>query len=79
MRGIDLQPDAIASEAKGINEVRDRIPVLTRIHVTYELRIPPGRRETVDRALSRHVDKCPTAQTLKGAVDITWEANVLDA
>ena len=79
MREIALPPDAIVSQAKGVNEVRDRIPVLTRIHVTYDLRIPAGSRETVDRALSRHVDKCPTAQTLKGAVDITWEANVVEA
>ena len=79
MREIVLPPDAIVSQVKGVNEVRDRIPVLTRIHVTYDLRIPAGSRETVDRALSRHVDKCPTAQTLKGAVDITWEANVVEA
>jgi uncharacterized OsmC-like protein len=61
---------------QGFNEVRDRIPVLTRVHVAYRLRIPPGSRETVDRALSRHVDKCPTAQTLKGAVEVTWEAAI---
>lgn len=62
--------------AEGINEVRDRIPVLTRIHVHYALRIPPGTRETVDRALSRHVEKCPTAASLQGAVDVTWSADI---
>lgn len=62
--------------AEGINEVRGRIPVLTRIHVHYALRIPPGTRETVDRALSRHVEKCPTAASLMGAVDVTWSADI---
>lgn len=61
---------------EGHNEVRERIPVLTRVHVSYRLRIPPGSREVVERALSRHVDKCPTAQTLEGAVEVTWEAAI---
>lgn len=59
-----------------MNELRDRVPVLTRIHVRYRLRIPTGSRETVDRALSRHVEKCPTAASLKGAVQVTWEAEI---
>lgn len=61
---------------QGFNEVRDRIPVLTRVHVSYRLRIPRGARDAVDRALARHVDKCPTAQTLRGAVEVTWEAEI---
>lgn len=47
-----------------------------RVH--YTLRIPAGTRETVERALSRHVDKCPTAQTLKGAVAVEWTADVTE-
>ena len=73
-----MAPDAISASVEGVNEIRDRIPVLTRVHVSYRLRIPAGTRETVDRALERHVDKCPTARTLKGAVDVTWEADITE-
>lgn len=76
MRGISLPAPDIVADAEGVNETRDRIPVLTSIHVAYRLRIPPGTRETVDRALERHVDKCPTAQSLRGAVDISWSAEI---
>ena len=76
MRGISLDPEDIEASAEGYHELRDRIPVLTRIHVSYRLRIPEGSRETVDRALARHVEKCPTANTLMGAVDMTWEADI---
>lgn len=79
MRGISLDSDDIRVTAEGTNEVRDRIIVLTRIHVHYTLRIPGGSREKVDRALSTHVDKCPTAQSLKGAVEVTWSADVEEA
>lgn len=58
--------------------MRDRIPVLTRVHVSYTLRVPAGSRETVERALERHVEKCPTAQSLKGAVEVTWSADIRD-
>jgi len=79
VRGVRLPSDNIRSHAEGINEMRDRIPVLTGIHVRYTIRIPEGTRETVDRALSRHVDKCPTAQSLKEAVTISWTAEIEEA
>jgi organic hydroperoxide reductase OsmC/OhrA len=76
VRGISLAPDDIVAEAEGVNELRDRVPVLTRIDVRYALRIPAGSRETVDRALSRHVQKCPTAVSLAGAVEVAWTADI---
>lgn len=76
VRGVSLEPDAIKATVRGVNEVRDGLPVLTRIEVTYSLRIPASRREVVDRALARHRDKCPTAASLKGAVDVEWTANI---
>lgn len=59
--------------------MKDRIPVLTRVRVHYRLRIPVGSRDVVDRALERHVEKCPTARSLRGAVDIEWSAEVQEA
>ena len=69
--------DAISVKAEGVNEVVDRMVVLTRIHAHYTIRLPVGApRDKVDRALSTHVAKCPTARSLKGAVEITWSAAV---
>lgn len=31
---------------------------------------------TVDRALARHQDRCPTAASLGPAVRITWSADI---
>lgn len=75
-RGIKLGPDEIWADVTGYNEMRDGLPVLTRIHVHYHLTIPSDdMREKVERALSKHADKCPTAQSLKGAVEVTWDAD----
>jgi uncharacterized OsmC-like protein len=40
------------------------------------LRIPQGSREKVERALERHQSKCPTAASLRGSVEISWQADL---
>ncbi len=78
VRGVSLPPDSISAEARGVNDIRDGLPVLTRVEVRYKLRVPKNARETVDRALARHQDKCPTAATLRGAVEVRWTADVVE-
>ena len=75
-RGVSLSGDQMVADVTGFNEVRDGLPVLTRVHVHYHLSIPADARETVDRLLSKHQEKCPTAASLKGAVEVTWEASI---
>ena len=75
-REITLEEGAIEADVRGFNEVVDRVPVLTRVHVSYTLRVPEGTRETVERLLQKHPTKCPTAMSLAGAVAVTWEAEV---
>ena len=78
MRGISLTPDQIGARAEGFNEIAGKLPVLKRIHVHYQLSIPRGSRAPTDRALASHVDKCPTAASLRGAIDITWSADIVE-
>ena len=77
-RGVKLDRDAIVADVVGENEVRDGMPVLTRVVVNYRLKIPAGTRETVDRLLAKHQEKCPTAATLKGAVEVAWNAEITE-
>jgi organic hydroperoxide reductase OsmC/OhrA len=76
VREIRLGAADIAADVQGINRVRDGVPVLTEIIVRYRLRIPAGTRETVERALERHQSKCPTAQSIKGAINVRWTAEI---
>ena len=76
VREIPMVPEAIKVTAEGINEVRDRVPVLTAIRLHYTLRVPSDARDKVDRALETHQAKCPTAQSLAAAVDITWTVDI---
>jgi organic hydroperoxide reductase OsmC/OhrA len=76
VRQVKLEPDAITTRAEGVNEVRDGLPVLTAIRVHYLMRIPGAARASVDRALARHLERCPTAASLKGAVEVSWTAEI---
>ena len=78
VRGISMPEGTMSATATGTNDLVNGIVQLTRIEIAYSLRIPAGSREAVDRALSRHQDKCPTAQSLKAAVPITWTADITE-
>ena len=74
-RGIVVDSDRFVAEVEGINEMNESgLPVLRRVHVLYRLPVPPEKREAAERALARHVEKCPTAQSLRGAVEVTASA-----
>lgn len=77
-RGIKLAPDAISASATGVNELVNGIVRLVSIDVRYRLSIPPGTRDAVDRALSRHQEKCPTAVSLAAAIAISWTADITE-
>lgn len=79
MRGIAVGNDDISVEVEGTNEVVDRVVVLTKIHANYTLRVlAETPRDKIDRALDTHVGKCPTAQSIKNSVDITWSAEITE-
>lgn len=75
-RGVVLDSSAVSAEVEGVNEIRDRIPVLTKVRVLYKISIAPEFREATDRALERHQSKCPTANTLLGSVEVEWTADI---
>jgi len=76
VRGIKLEHDAISATARGFNALEDSVIKLKSIEIDYTLRVPESARETVDRALARHQEKCPMAKSLERAVEITWRADI---
>ena len=76
VRGVKLGSDAVSATARGFHAAVDNVIRLTKIEIDYTLRVPAESRETVDRALARHQEKCPMAKTLERAVEITWRADI---
>src|SRR5258705_4358749 len=46
------------------------------IHMHYELAVPAESREATERALIAHPPGCPAHQSVQGAIDVTWDAQV---
>jgi uncharacterized OsmC-like protein len=56
----------------------DGVLKITKIRLTYKLRIPAGSREKADRALAVYADKCPAYQSVKGCIQCTWQADMME-
>lgn len=69
----------MVSEAKGEIENDNKVLVIRRIHVAYQLKVAPDQRETAERVHGFHADFCPVARTIKGCVDITTSLEMIDA
>ena len=48
-----------------------KVLVVKRIAVTYHLVADEKQRETIERVLASHADRCPMARTIGGCVQIT--------
>lgn len=46
------------------------------VHMHYELAVPAEGRAETERALAVHPEGCPAHQSVKGAIDVTWDATV---
>jgi hypothetical protein len=46
------------------------------IHLHYDLAVPAEAREATERALALHPAGCPAHESVKGAIDVTWDATL---
>ena len=51
---------------------------ITKIRVRYHVRVPSGKQDVVQRALDVYADSCPAYQSVKGCIDVSWDAEVTE-
>ena len=75
-RKIAFERDSYRATVEGrISGVAKTIRIKS-IHVHYDLAVPPEAREATARALALHPLGCPAHQSVKDAIEITWDAAV---
>jgi len=57
----------------------DGVLKITKIRLTYKLKIPSGSRDKAERALAVYADKCPAYQSVKNCMECTWRAEIAEA
>jgi uncharacterized OsmC-like protein len=75
VRGIKSADNLVAQVEGDIEDVEGVLKI-TRIRLHYRLKIPPGTREKLDRALGSYAEKCPAYQSVKGCIECSWDAAI---
>ena len=77
MRGIKSADNLMAQVEGDIAEV-DGVLKITKIRLRYRFKIPPGTKEKVDRVLASYAEKCPAYQSVKGCIECSWDAEIVE-
>jgi hypothetical protein len=77
VRGIASADNLLALVEGDIADV-DGVLKIARIHVRYRFRIPPGTRDKADRALASYAEQCPAYQSVKGCIECSWDAEIIE-
>jgi uncharacterized OsmC-like protein len=66
------------AQVEGDIEDVDSVMRITKIRLRYRFKVPAGSREKVDRVLASYSEKCPAYQSVKGCIDCSWEAEIVE-
>ena len=78
MRGIKSADNLVAQVEGDIEDV-DGVMKITKIRLRYRFKAPADSREKVDRVLASYAEKCPAYQSVKGCIECSWEAEIVEA
>jgi uncharacterized OsmC-like protein len=78
-RQIAAYGGSLETEVEGdIEEGENKVLLLTRVHIKYRLKIPRGKREQAERALSLHHSRCPVSQSVERGIRVEWSAEITE-
>jgi uncharacterized OsmC-like protein len=76
-RKIAFDRDSFTASVEGRITGHGKTIKIRSIHVHYELAVPPDALDATERALAAHPLGCPAHESVKGAIEVTWDARVL--
>jgi hypothetical protein len=75
-RKIAFDRDSFTAAVQGRIVGHGKTIRIRSIHVHYDLAVPADALEATERALTAHPAGCPAHESVKGAIDVTWDARV---
>jgi uncharacterized OsmC-like protein len=75
-RKIGFDRDTFTASVDGRIVGHGKTIKIRSIHVHYDLAVPADALEATERALAAHPLGCPAHESVKGAIEITWDARV---
>jgi uncharacterized OsmC-like protein len=78
-RQIAAYGGSLETEVEGdIEEGENKVLLLTGVHIKYRMKIPRGKREQAERALSLHHSRCPVSQSVERGIRVEWSAEIAE-
>jgi organic hydroperoxide reductase OsmC/OhrA len=77
-RKIPTHTDRYSARVEGDIEDVDGVLRITRIRVTYRLKVPPGKTEEAREVFAGYREKCPAAMSVQGCIDISDSLEVAE-
>src|SRR6266705_1907823 len=74
-RKIAFDRDSFTAAAEGRIVGHGKTIRIRSIHLHYDLSVPADALEATERALAAHPEGCPAHQSVKGAIEVTWDAS----
>lgn len=75
-RKIPFDRQQYTAAVDGLITKVDKTIRIVSVAVHYDFTVPPEYREAAERALRSHPQGCPAHQSVKDAINITWDATV---
>jgi uncharacterized OsmC-like protein len=75
-RKIAFDRDTFTASVDGRIVGHGKTIKIRSIHVHYDLAVPADALEATERALAAHPQGCPAHESVKGAIEVTWDARV---
>jgi uncharacterized OsmC-like protein len=75
-RKIAFDRDTFSASAEGRIVGHGKTIRIRSIHLHYEVAVPAEALEATERALAAHPQGCPAHESVKGAIEVTWDARV---
>lgn len=78
-RQIAAYGGSLETEVEGdVEEGEHKVLLLTRVRIKYRMKIPQGKREQAERALSLHHSRCPVSQSVERGIRVEWSAEIAE-
>lgn len=75
---IPTWADRFRADVEGDIEEVDGVLRITKIRVRYTMKVPAGKADEARRALAEYITKCPGAMSVKGAIEISDGAEIVE-
>lgn len=77
-RGISTLPNKLTTRVEADIEQVDRMIVLSRVRLEYQVQVPKGKRAEAERAVEVHHHGCPVYRSLQRGIQVEWSANIVE-